>query len=353
MTISVGIMGAAGFAGSELTRLVYEHPNLELRIIASDAYEGKLLSDMNPSFFELSELRFSASNAPGFYDCDLIFLAVPHTAALASAPGFIEKGITVLDLSADFRLKDPEVYEKWYGVEHTAPKLLDTAVFGLPELFREELVSAHNRYSQGEAVLVACAGCYPTTSSLAAYPAVNAGLVKAPVIVDAISGVTGAGKTASERTHFCFSNENVEAYGVAKHRHTPEIEQILGLGDQVIFTPHLAPYNRGILATVYMQLNESAQHKSLEEIHTLYKEFYSDDYFVNVLALGDYPKTTLVAGTNRVHIGLALNEKTHTLIAISAADNLCKGAAGQAIQCANIVLGLPEAQGLEAVSRYI
>lgn len=353
MTISVGIMGAAGFAGSELTRLVYGHPDLDLKIISSDKYKGKLLSDMNPGFFELCDLRFSGQNDPAFFECDIVFLAVPHTAALAVVPDFIKRGITVFDLSADYRLKDPAVYEAWYGVRHTSPELLSRAVFGLPELFRAEIKAGRESYAQGKAVLVACAGCYPTTSTLAAYPAVHAGLVTAPVIVDAISGVTGAGKTVSERTHFCFVDENAEAYGVTKHRHTPEIEQILGLADQVIFTPHLAPYNRGILATVYMQLEEKAWELSLESMHTIYKDFYGDDCFVGVLDIGSYPKTAMVAGTNRAHIGLALQEKTHTLIAVSAADNLCKGAAGQAVQCANIILGIPEIRGLEAVSRYV
>lgn len=353
MTISVGIMGAAGFAGSELTRLIFGHPDLELKVIASDKYEGKLLSDMNPGFFEQSDLRFSGQDTLAFSECDIVFLAVPHTAALAAVPTFIEQGITVFDLSADYRLKDAALYEAWYGVEHSSPELLEAAVFGLPELFREDLNAAHESYTQGNTVLVACAGCYPTTSTLAAYPAVNAGLVKAPIIIDAISGATGVGKSASERTHFCFVDENVEAYGVTKHRHTPEIEQILGLEDQVIFTPHLAPYNRGILATVYMQLEETAQCLSLEDIVTLYRDFYKDDCFVNVLDKGSFPKTAMVSGTNRAYIGLALQKKTGTLIAVSAADNLCKGAAGQAIQCANIVLGLPESQGLEAISRYV
>ena len=353
MTISVGIIGATGFAGTELTRLIYGHPDLDLKLIASDSYRGKLLSETNPSFYGLSDLSFCAHDDPAFFDCDIIFLAVPHTAALALVPAFLEKGITVFDLSADYRLKDPVLYEAWYKTPHSSPHLLAQATFGLPELFRSEINAAHTRYVQGEAVLIACAGCYPTASSLAAFPALHAKLTKGPVIVDAISGVTGAGKKASERTHFCLVNENIEAYGLTNHRHTPEIEQILGLPDQVIFTPHLAPYNRGILATVYMQLNAQASALGIEHIHTLYKDFYREDNFVSVLDRGTYPKTAMVAGTNRVHIGLALQENTNTLIAISALDNLCKGAAGQALQCANIVLGLPEAQGLDAISRYV
>lgn len=349
MAISIGIIGAAGFAGSELLRLMITHPHFETKIITSDSLAGTALAEVNPSLVGLSNLRFSKHNDPALRECDAVFLAVPHTAALESVPSLLESGVNVFDLSADYRLKDPETYRTWYGVEHSSPELLSQAVFGLPELFHKELERAGARLFEGEAILVACAGCYPTASTLAAYPAVDAGLVETPVIIDAISGVTGAGKKTNERTHFCFANENVEAYSLATHRHTPEIEQILDIPDQVVFSPHLAPFNRGILATVYLPLKEDAALSyTLDKFHALYRDFYQGSFFVDVLPLGNLPRTSSVRGTNRVHIGLALQEKTHTLMVVSAIDNLCKGAAGQAIQCANIAFGLPEEAGLEA-----
>lgn len=354
MTTSIGIIGAAGFAGAELLRLAVAHPDFEVHTITSDALAGVPLSEVNPSFLGTQDLCFSSHDTEDLYDCDAVFLAVPHTAALKTVPSLIDHGVAVFDLSADYRLKDPAIYEAWYGTKHSSPELLKQAVFGLPELFSEELKLASIRHFEGDAILVACAGCYPTASGLAAYPAIDASLVTPPVIVDAISGVSGAGKGANERTHFCFANENLEAYGVGKHRHTPEIEQILGLPDQVIFTPHLAPLNRGILATVYLPLPKGpGSPDDIDELIAIYEDFYRDCPFVQVLEKNTLPKTSSVAGTNKVHIGLALQESTRTLIAVAAIDNLCKGAAGQAIQCANIVFGLPETQGLEGTAYYV
>lgn len=354
MAASVGIIGAAGFAGSELTGLIMQHPEFELRAITSDSLAGTLLSEVNPGYVGSSDIRFTHHDNEALLECDAVFLAVPHTAALELAPPLIEAGVSVFDLSADYRLKDPAVYEAWYKTPHSSPDLLAKTVFGLPELNRTELESANVCHSEGEAVLVACAGCYPTASSIAAYPAINAELVTTPVIIDAISGITGAGKSATERTHFCFASENLEAYALTNHRHTPEIEQILGLPGQVIFSPHLAPLNRGILATVYLPLREaSLGSKNLADLVALYRDFYRNDSFVEVLEGGRLPKTSSVAGTNKVQLGLAFAQQTKTLIVVSAIDNLCKGAAGQAVQCANIVFGLPEESGLEAIARYV
>lgn len=347
MAIKVGVVGAAGFAGAELVRILIGHPHFDLRAITSDSAAGTPLSDMYPAFAGASDLAFEAHGIEAFEGCEAVFLAVPHTAALALAPQLLERGISVFDLSADYRLKDAATYEKWYGAKHTSPDELAKAAFGLPEITGSEIDQAAQRRSQGLPVLVACAGCYPTATSLAAYPAVAAGLVKAPVIVDAISGVTGAGKKATERTHFCFANEAVEAYGVAAHRHTPEIEQILGLPGNIVFTPHLAPLNRGLLSTVNMMVADDVRAGfALEALHERYLDFYSGREFVCVLPLGKQPKTSSVAGTNRCHIGLAYNEEAGVLIATGAIDNLCKGAAGQAVQCANIVFGFDEASGL-------
>ncbi|MDR2715329.1 MAG: N-acetyl-gamma-glutamyl-phosphate reductase [Coriobacteriaceae bacterium] len=349
-----GIVGAAGFTGAELMRLLQAHPDFELHAVTSDALAGTPVASVNPTFAGLGGLCFSAHDDARLFECDAVFLAVPHTVALDFAPRLLAHAVSVFDLSADYRLRDPDAYEKWYGKRHTSPELLASAAFGLPELFPDGLLAAHRRCAQGEAVLVACAGCYPTASTLATFPALQEGIVRPPVIIDAISGVTGAGKTANERTHFCFANESLEAYNIGRHRHIPEIEQILGLPGQVAFTPHLAPLNRGLLATVYLPLaHDAASLGGIEGIGQLYQDFYEGSPFVEVLGQGVLPKTASVAGSNRVHIGLALQEPANMLVAVSAIDNLCKGASGQAVQCANIVFGLAEDRGLAALACYV
>ncbi len=349
MAIKAGIVGAAGFAGIELVRLLAEHPAFELAVVTSDSLAGTPVSDLYPALVGRTDLVFVEHGIEALSACDAVFLAVPHTAALAQVPALLDAGITVFDLSADYRLKDACTYERWYATEHTSPELLEKAAFGLPELFGSELERVAAERAAGTPALVACAGCYPTATSLAAYPAVSAGMVAGTVIVDAISGVTGAGKKASARTHFCFANESVEAYGVGSHRHTPEIEQILGLPGRIVFTPHLAPMNRGLLSTVYLPLApDRVGRTSLEELHALYAAFYKESRFAHVLPIGTMPKTGSVVGSNSCHIGLALSPAGDMLIAVGAIDNLCKGAAGQAVQCANLVFGLPESAGLTA-----
>lgn len=354
--IRVGIVGAAGFAGVELMRLVAAHPRFELAVATSDALAGTPIAQAYPAFTGTcaGDLAFTAlANAP-LHSCEAVFLAVPHTAAISAAPGLIARGVNVIDLSADFRLKDPAVYEKWYGVPHTEHELLSNAAFGLPELFRDDLANAAARRAQGEAVLVGCAGCYPTATSLAAAPALQAGLVDARglIVVDAVSGLTGAGKKATERTHFCFANENLEAYGVGTHRHTPEMEQILGISGEgrLVFTPHLAPLNRGLLSTVTMPLCADKPLPDPATLSRLYDGFYRDSSLVSVLPAGAMPRTASVAGTCRAQVGVAVHEQARALVAVGAIDNLGKGAAGQAVQCANIVFGLPEATGLDLVA---
>ncbi len=351
MAYKVGVMGAAGFAGAELVRILSAHPAFELLALTSDADAGKPAGEVFPAFAGLGLPSFVSHDDEALHDCDIVFLAVPHTVALKYAPRFLEKGISVIDLSADYRLKDPAVYEKWYGTTHGSPELLAQAVFGLPEIFRDGLAAAAGRFAAGEGVLVACAGCYPTASSLAAYPAVHAGLASGLVIIDAISGVTGAGKKATERTHFCSADENLEAYGIATHRHTPEIEQILGLSGEgrLVFTPHLAPLRRGILSTVTFALPE---HLSLSPaaLQSLYEEFYAGSPLVEVLPSGVSPKTASVAGTVRAQVSATLAVDGKAIICMGAIDNLCKGAAGQAVQCANIVCGFEEALGLPLIA---
>lgn len=325
---------------------------MELAAIASDSLAGTALSEVYPAFAGGSDLVFCGSEELLQKGLDVVFLAVPHTASLDLTPKIVESGAVAIDLSADFRLKDPQTYEAWYGVPHTQLDLLAIAAFGLPELFPEALQEAYERHEEKLPVVVACAGCYPTATSLAAAPALRAGLLRegAVVVADAISGVTGAGKKPSARTHFCFANENLEAYGVATHRHTPEIEQILQLEDQLVFTPHLAPLNRGLLSTVTIPVGSGASVVSAKDAHRLYEEFYEGCTFVTVLPAGTQPRTASVAGTNRAQIGVTYDSRTQCIIATGAIDNLGKGAAGQAVQCANIVFGLPEGAGLESLA---
>ena len=342
MSIRAGVVGAAGFAGIEAVRLILAHPEFELVAATSNELAGKKLSASYPAFTGVTDLVFSTHDEAPLASCDVVLLAVPHTAAIAQAPAL------VVDLSADFRLKDPAVYEAWYNVPHTATDLLAEAAFGLPELFRDDLEALAAKRATGAGVLVGCAGCYPTATSLAAAPAIRAGLLgDGPVVADAVSGVSGAGKKATERTHFCFADENVEAYGVANHRHTPEIEQILGIEGRLVFTPHLAPLDRGLLSTVTLPLGKSV---TQEELDGIYEDFYSSSPLVSALTGGEQPKTSSVAGTCRAHVAAVLNEHAHAIVATGAIDNVGKGAAGQGVQCANIVFGLPEATGLDQVA---
>lgn len=353
MKIKAGIVGAAGFAGAELTRLLLRHPSFELCAITSDALAGRALAEVYPAFAGASDLVFSKHDKSVLADLDVAFLAVPHTASLAMTPELIAAGATVIDLSADYRLKDPAIYEKWYKVAHTSTDLLAKAAFGLPELTGDELASAAARRAAGEAVLVACAGCYPTATSLAAAPFLRAGLVEegATVIVDALSGITGAGKKATERTHFCFANESVEAYGVGTHRHTPEISQILGLAPgKLVFTPHLVPMNRGLLSTVKLPLAKGAAAPDPEELAAIQQRFFAESPLVEALPAGKLPKTASVAGTARAQVGVAYHAEARMIIAIGAIDNLGKGAAGQAVQCANIIFGLDQTEGLTSLA---
>ena len=349
MSIKVGVVGAAGFAGIEVVRFVLGHPEFELCLATSNELAGRRIADVYPNFEGCTDLQFTPHDLAELGSCELVFLAVPHTAAIAQAPALMRSGVSVIDLSADFRLKDPAVYEQWYQVKHTATDLLAQAAFGLPELFRPELEALAARRAAGEAVLVGCAGCYPTATSLAAAPAVRAGLVGEGVIVaDAVSGVSGAGKKATERTHFCFADENLEAYGVGNHRHTPEIEQILGIEGRLVFTPHLAPLDRGLLSTVTLPLG--SQPLDQERLDAIYRDFYAASAFVSVLSGGRQPKTSSVAGTNRAHVAAVYNAHANVIVATGAIDNVGKGAAGQAVQCANIVCGLPEDAGLASIA---
>lgn len=349
MSYKIGVIGAAGYAGAELVRICLQHPDFDLRVITSNADAGTSLAEAYPAFAGASDLVFTTHDDPAVKSCDLVFLAVPHTAAMAQVPALLEAGVTVVDLSADYRLSDPVVFEQWYNAPHTSPELLKTRAFGLPELFVEDIAKAAATYAQGKPALVACAGCYPTATSLASAPAIRVGWAQGVVIVDAKSGITGAGKGCTAKTHFCNADEDVQAYNVGKHRHTPEIEQILGKPGEVVFTPHLVPLKRGLHSTVYLQLTPEAASMSLENMVAYYKDFYEGHPFVHVCDAGKLPRTASVVGTNMAHVGLATNPSTNTLVCLGVIDNLCKGAAGQAVQCANLVLGLAEDTGLARV----
>ncbi len=343
-----GVVGATGFAGIEATYLLSVHPDFQLKVITSDANAGQKLADVYPTFKfqESGDLVLQKNDSSELCDCDVVFLAVPHKAALAKARGLLDAGVVVIDLSADFRLEDPQVYEKWYGVEHTEVSILESRFFGLPELFRGDMQRAKQTRDEGGDVLVACAGCYVTASTLASKPFVGSQFFDSsmPPVIDAISGYSGAGKNPGERGLYVFANDNYEAYGVTSHRHTPEIEQILG-GQRVVFTPHLAPANRGILATVTMRI-DSQSDLTYSELRRVYEKYYKNSTFVRLLDEGQYPKTRNVTGTNFCELGLGINRDAGVVIAISAIDNLVKGAAGQAVQCANIIFGLQENAGL-------
>ena len=346
--IRVGVVGATGYAGAETVRLVCGHPQMELVRATSTKEAGTRIDALYPGFIGTCSIELVAPDADDLaQSCDLVFLAVPHTGALALAPQLTAAGVKVVDLSADYRLSDPAVYEAWYA-PHTSRELLAQAVYCIPELNRADLQVLANADPRTPR-LVANPGCYPTATTLAAAPVLAAGLLAAgaTVIVDAISGVSGAGKGCNARTHYCSADENLEAYGVAKHRHQPEIAQNLGrLAGRdvpVIFTPHLAPLKRGLLSTVYMPLGQVVD---FQQVQALYEAAYAGERFVSVLPAGVQPRTASVAGSNRAQVAVALDERTNTVIATCAIDNLVKGAAGQAVQNANILCGLDEGMGL-------
>ncbi len=355
--IKVCVVGATGYAGVEVCRLVLNHPGMEL-VMATDRKEaGTRLAAVYPSFEGVTDLELSLPEPEKIAEAaDIAFLAVPHTASLALTPQLLAAGVTVLDLSADYRIHDAETYEAWYNTPHTSPELLSQTVYGLPELNRDGLLGLAKKRAAGEAVLVAVPGCYPTATALAASPALAAGLAKGDLVIsDAISGVSGAGRGCNARTHYCHANESVEAYGVAKHRHTPEIEQTLsevaGRQMNVVFTPHLAPLTRGLLATVYI---EAADGVTAEQVQAAYEDRYANEALVSTLPAGSMPSTSSVAATGRAQVGVALDDRRRRMIVASCAiDNLGKGAAAQAMQCANIVCGLPETTAIDVAAPLI
>ena len=341
--IKVGIIGATGYAGAELVRILTSHPDAEIVWLGSKSYADQPYSDIYGSMFEIVDEKCMAEDMDALSEAaDVIFTATPQGLCSSLVNEEILGKVKIVDLSADFRIKDAARYEKWYGIHHPSPQYLDEAVYGLPELNREKIRSAR---------IIANPGCYPTCSILSIYPAVKEGIIDPDtIIIDAKSGTTGAGRGAKTANLFCEVNENIKAYGVATHRHTPEIEDQLGYaaGKDIVlnFTPHLIPMERGILVTAYASL---AKDVSWEEVREIYDSYYKKERFVRVLGTDRVPETRYVKGSNYADTGFRVDKRTNRLIMMGAIDNLVKGAAGQAVQNMNLMFGLPEEEGLTAV----
>lgn len=333
--IKASIVGATGYSGQELLRLLSSHGGVEVKYLSSQSYVGKRYCDIYRN--SLCTDVCVEQNIEKFADeSDVIFLALPHGIASREITKNILQKTKVIDLGADFRLKSKDVYEKWYATEHHGAGLLDEAVYGLCELNREAVKTAR---------LLANPGCYATCSILSLAPLVKGGFAK-NIIIDAKSGVSGAGRTLDVGSLYCEANENIKAYKIAAHRHTPEIEQVLGVG-ALTFTPHLTPMNRGILATCYVDVELSAK-----ELQELYCDFYKNEYFVRVFSDGNSAETRAVKGSNFCDIAVFKDERTGNAIITGAIDNLVKGAAGQAVQNLNIMFGLDEKKGLESPALF-
>lgn len=349
--IKAGIIGATGYAGNELVRLLMGHPRVEIAWYGSKSYIDKNYADVYRNMFQIVEDVCRDDNMSELASqSDVIFTATPQGFLAGILTEDILKKTKIIDLSADFRIKDVKVYEEWYQIVHKSPQFIGEAVYGLCEINREAVKSAR---------LVANPGCYTTCSILTAYPLVKEGLIDpATLIIDAKSGTSGAGRSAKLPNLFCEVNENMKAYGVASHRHTPEIEEQLGYaaGSPVLinFTPHLVPMNRGILVTEYAALRKKADGSlpSYEEIKSVYDTYYSAEKFVRVLDKGVCPETKWVEGSNYVDIGFQIDSRTGRIILMGALDNLVKGAAGQAVQNMNLLFGFPESEGLNLVPMF-
>jgi N-acetyl-gamma-glutamyl-phosphate reductase len=349
--MKVGVVGASGYAGVELLRLCAGHPEMDVVVAGAGGHAGMTVASYTPSlaaaYPSLVYTPIEAGTTGGadaLDGLDVVFCALPHGQSQLLVPSLLGRVGTVVDLSADFRLRDPALYEEWYGIEHRAPELLGEAVYGLPELHDGDL---------GAARLIAAPGCYPTAAALALAPLVRSGVVEATgIVVDAASGVSGAGRGASgpaaERLQFGHVDEDFTAYGLLDHRHTPEIEQ--AVGGSVLFTPHLAPMARGILATCYARPSGDLERTGTEDVVAILRDAYADCPFVVVT--DEPPSTKATTGSNCAHVTARVDRRTGWVLSLCALDNLVKGASGQAVQCANIATGLPEATGLPLGGLY-
>ena len=351
--MKAGIIGGSGYTGVELLRLLAGHPDIEVATVTAHSRAGQLVGEYTPSLAAAYPGMVYEAAGPtegagpnevdgldGLDGLDLVFCALPHGESQRIVPALRDRVGVIVDLAADFRLRDPALYPTWYGEAHEAPELLEQAVYGLPELFRPSLAGA---------TLVASAGCYPTAAGLALAPLVRAGLIEpSGIIVDAASGTSGAGRSATDSLHFGTVDENFVAYGLLTHRHTPEMQQILGA--EVLFTPHLAPMVRGILATCYARPAPGAGTLSTADVMDALHRAYDHEPFVVVTDAP--PSTKATSGSNCAHVTARVDERTGWVLALCAIDNLVKGASGQAVQCANVALGLPETTGLPMAGLY-
>lgn len=338
--LSVAIVGASGFTGAELLRILAAHPAMSVVVATGDTQAGVAVGDLYPHLrAAYPDLVFSTYGPDDVAGADVAFFALPHGASQQIIPGLLDagSGARIVDLAADFRLNDAAAYEQWYGEPHKAPGHLSAFAYGLPELYRDTFAVA---------AAVAAPGCYPTAAALALAPLVRAGAIEpSGVVVDAASGVSGAGRPAKPHTSFCAVDEDFVAYGLGDHRHTPEIEQSSGAG--VLFTPHLAPMNRGILATCYARPSAACD---TEDLLAIYHKAYAGEPFVTVSE--NSPSTKATLGSNSAHLTARFDARTGWVMALCALDNLGKGASGQAVQCANLLCGLDEATGLTGVGVY-
>lgn len=346
--IKVGIIGATGYAGNELVRLLLGHKDAEIVWLGSRSYKDQNYSDVYRNMFKLVDAKCMDDNMEQLAnEVDVIFTATPQGLCASLVNDEILSKTKIIDLSADFRLKDVNVYEQWYKLEHKAPQYIDEAVYGLCEINRDK-VSKDTR-------IIANPGCYTTTSILTLYPMVKEGIINPDtIIIDAKSGTSGAGRGAKVANLFCEVNESMKAYGVGTHRHTPEIEEQLGYACgrddlKLIFTPHLVPMNRGILVTAYANLTKDVTY---EDVKAAYDKYYDKEYFIRVLPKDVCPETRWVEGSNFVDIGFKIEPRTNRLIMMGALDNLVKGAAGQAVQNMNLLFGLPENEGLQLAPMF-
>jgi N-acetyl-gamma-glutamyl-phosphate reductase len=341
--IKVGIVGGTGYTGVELLRLLAVHPEVQLTAITSRKEDGLPVADMYPSLRGRVDIAFSAPDKADLTQCDVVFFATPHGVAMAQAPELLAKGVKVIDLAADFRIKDRAVFEKTYKIEHTAPELLEQAVYGLVELNREEIKKAN---------LIANPGCYPTTMQIGYAPLLKAGVIDAGhLIADCKSGVSGAGRKAEIGILFSESSDNFKAYGVSGHRHTPETSaQLQRFTDEkvaLIFTPHLVPMIRGMHATLYAKLTKEISDEALQQ---LFVDAYKDEKFVDVMPFGSHPETRTTKGSNMLRLAVHRPDGGDTVIVLVVQDNLVKGASGQAVQCMNLMFGLQEDLGLNTIA---
>lgn len=339
--IKVGVVGGTGYTGVELLRLLAGHPEVELRVITSRSEAGQAVADMFPNLRGHVDLRFSEPDPAMLAACDLVFFATPNGTAMQSVPALVKSGVRVVDLAADFRLRDPAVWEKWYGMPHACTDILGEAVYGLPEVNRDNIRTAR---------VVANPGCYPTAVQLGFLPLIERNLVDtATLIADAKSGVSGAGRKASVGSLLSEAGDNFKAYAVPGHRHLPEIrqglEQATGRTVGLTFVPHLTPMIRGIHATLYARLTSEPG-----DLQTLFEQRYASEPFVDVLPTGSHPETRSVRGANHCRIAVHRPQGGDTVVVLSVIDNLVKGAAGQAVQNMNLMFGFPEAQGLEGIA---